>query len=448
MPKIALLLAMCLLICSCSPQQEKSFETETETESTTISETVVETSSESSAETTETYTTPITAETEYRSETELQRAVREAKTLSEWCDGQIYIDIDGDNFPERFDVSVSEMDSDIHIYGDLLFYNTDECVWRELPGGRFDCIISYPLYIYYDREYDEYFFIGDVGVYGGSYDKFIFTDSGIKEENFGGSWGFGYSHNEDGSIKSGVSFGRWGKHFYINESLDENDIDVFNKTLSGNYEIVMTVDLGQIIREYGYENSEEQFEIFVGDFADSPQPSEYKKPYKEKEKEYITIGGEEISLLSTYVYINGAVTDITEETFEELSQMPYLYGLRLSGGSIDLNGIEKLTGLRSLDLFADTVTNGEKAGELKELTVLSLSPDISDFSFVEHLDSVKVIEFGDTLDKPADFYAPMYKMKGLRYMLLSVWELLMTDEQTEHIRENAPWIDICTYKVG
>ena len=60
MPKIALLLAMCLLICSCSPQQEKSFETETETESTTISETVVETSSESSAETTEIHNMAIT----------------------------------------------------------------------------------------------------------------------------------------------------------------------------------------------------------------------------------------------------------------------------------------------------------------------------------------------------------------------------------------------------
>ena len=445
MQKFALLLAICLLLCSCSQGQEKTFETETE--SAAISETAVETSSESSAETTETYTAPVITETEYRDETELQRAVREAQPLWEWRDGRIYIDIDGDNFPERFDVNINELESDFYVYGNLYYYNTDECTWGFVYGYSF----LNPFYIYYDREYDEYFYIADVSEVGGAwYGKFIFTDTGIKEEDFGGSWGFGFSHNEDWSKKSGVSFGTLGKHFYFNESLyeGEDDIDTFNKAPGIDYEIALTFDIGQIIREYGYENSEKQFEIFVGDFADSPQPSEYKKPYKEKEEEYITIGGEEISLRSAYVYINGTVTDITEETFEELSRMPYLYGLSLSGGSIDLNGIEKLTGLRLLSLHADTVTNAEKAAELKELTVLRLSPDISDFSFVEHLDSVKVIEFGDTLDKPADFYAPMYKMKGLQYMLASVWERIMTDEQAEHIRENAPWIDICTYKVG
>ncbi|MCH5348176.1 MAG: hypothetical protein J1E40_02540 [Oscillospiraceae bacterium] len=60
MPKFALLLVICLLLCSCSPQQEKTFETETETENATISETVVETLPESSAETTETHTIVIT----------------------------------------------------------------------------------------------------------------------------------------------------------------------------------------------------------------------------------------------------------------------------------------------------------------------------------------------------------------------------------------------------
>ena len=66
MSKFALLLVICLLLCSCSREQEKTFETE----SATISETVIETSSESSAEATETHTTPIIAETETTTETE------------------------------------------------------------------------------------------------------------------------------------------------------------------------------------------------------------------------------------------------------------------------------------------------------------------------------------------------------------------------------------------
>lgn len=61
MPKIALLLVICLLLCSCFQGQDKTFETETETESATISETVVETLSESSAEA---HTTSIAAEIE------------------------------------------------------------------------------------------------------------------------------------------------------------------------------------------------------------------------------------------------------------------------------------------------------------------------------------------------------------------------------------------------
>lgn len=58
MPKFALLLIVCLLLCSCSHGQEKTFEAETE--SAAISETADEISSESSAETNETHTMAIT----------------------------------------------------------------------------------------------------------------------------------------------------------------------------------------------------------------------------------------------------------------------------------------------------------------------------------------------------------------------------------------------------
>ena len=67
MPKFALLLVVCLLLCSCSQGQEKTFETETE--SATISETSSETSSVSSAEATEIDATPIIAEKEITTET-------------------------------------------------------------------------------------------------------------------------------------------------------------------------------------------------------------------------------------------------------------------------------------------------------------------------------------------------------------------------------------------
>ena len=80
MSKFALLLVICLLLCSCSARQEETFEVES---ANAISETASEISSETSAGTTEAHTASIISETETTEETHTVSTVSETETTTE-----------------------------------------------------------------------------------------------------------------------------------------------------------------------------------------------------------------------------------------------------------------------------------------------------------------------------------------------------------------------------
>ena len=137
--------------------------------------------------------------------------------------------------------------------------------------------------------------------------------------------------------------------------------------------------------------------------------------------------------------------------------MPYLKALDICNYNefvFDLNGIEKLRGLRYLTLTGE-ITNAEKLSELDELTVLCINESaVADLSFLETLDSVEAIEFLSygyperTADGSADYYSPIYKMKNLKYLIVDIYENYIIEEQIAHIHENAPWINIVYYEIG
>lgn len=388
----------------------------------------------------------------YLGETDLDTALRNIGKLREYQSGRIFMDLDGDNFPEMCEVDK---------YGTAEWYRFD------IPDGewkRFVYLYSdTDLNLYYDKENDEYFYLfPDPGEYSIAYAVFkaSITEDGFKNyyeydyhNSFGDFDGYSKAHYDDESgeyiQEEYVYYGYINGKFFIEENSPDFYNNVFREAMS-EYELVNTVNVQKILDEHG--DMEQGFEIFMGDFADSPEPSEYKKPLREKsETDYITIGDQSIPMDSQWVSIYGR--DATEENFEKLSHMPRLTTLYISGYKYDeevnMAGISKLTGLGHLSIYTDAeIKNAAEIGKLKNLKVLRIPPYADDFSFLKDMDSLAVIEFGNTVDMPEDFFKPIYEMKNLHFLLVSCWDQNVTDEQMEHVSENAPQINIIYYKRG
>ena len=388
----------------------------------------------------------------YRGETELDRLLRKTGKIDpEYTKGRIFIDLDGDNFPEM-----------IHIDK----YGRAELKQFDIPSGRWEYIFHVysdtDLNLYYDKENDEYFYLytewaEQASVYyvtklNVTEDGFVWGDAslGMFEYHTKGHWD--ESGNEHTYItEKSVDFGYLdGKYF-----IGENDLDfenkVFREAMSG-YELVSSVNIQKIIDEYGDED--QLYEIVMSPFAGSPEPSPYKKPVHEKteEADYITIGEEKIPVDSQVVHLYAE--DVSEENFEKLSHLPRLTVLNIGARyypdstPIDLTGIDKLTGLGELSVFGTDIKNAAEIGKLTNLKVLRISADADDLTFLKAMDNLMVIQFSSTVDKPADFYKPIYGMKNLRYLFIDWWDLNITQEQEEHIAENAPHINAMYYKWG
>ena len=388
----------------------------------------------------------------FRGETDLDRLLRITGEIDpEYSKGRIFIDLDGDNFPEMINVG--------KYVKDFRRFNISEGTWEYILSIYAENALN----LYHDKKTDEYFYIYTESwesASGCSVYKLIITDDGFEWDHeclgqftyhSGGYW----NEEKNEYIRSAyVEFGYMNGRYFIGENDPDFENDAFKEAMS-EYELVNTVNIQKIIDEYGDED--QIYEIVMSAFSDSPEPSAYKKPLREKSEEYdfITIGERSIAMDSQAAHLSGE--EVTEENFEKLSHLPRLTTLSIGSGrydsndnEMDLTGIDKISGLAELSVYGYSakIKNASEIGKLKNLKVLYISPNADDLTFLTEMDNLLVIEFGNTMDKPADFYKPIYGMKNLRYLLMDWWDRNITQEQEEHITKNAPHINIMGYKWG
>ena len=175
MPKIALLLAVCLLLCSCSALQEKTFETETE--STTISEAAVETSSETSAET---HTTSIAAEIETAAETTAEADIEYGEYVYSPPQEVLGTHFYCEDVEEKITLqNASNEDFDIFdIFNDPEVEKAMHKAWAEnLPQEIVDDMIENPQFHKILHDVDK----NDIKITSMSYMKYDFNSDGIED---------------------------------------------------------------------------------------------------------------------------------------------------------------------------------------------------------------------------------------------------------------------------
>ncbi len=371
--------------------------------------------------------------------TVLETAIEAAGEIYEELEGRIFIDVNGDHFPERIDVRNASYGRDIILY----YFDPDNGKWTPLN----DCYIYPVMKICYDKENNEYFFAAhwkDIG--NTSYYKYDFTEYGFEQtDNFGN-----VKCMAGGEIlpESGVSdldtffyYGIVDGKFYTENS--ENGYEkILDEALSG-YEIVKTIDCDKIISENG------GGDIFIDEFADQPTRSGYANSPAKNKKEFITIGELEIPIDAASVCINNYdAGSITEKTFEKLSELPDLAELIINSADvIDISGIEKLTGLRSLEISTpEKVENLSKISGLKNLTVFSADYYIGDdIVLLENADSLTAFipHYMREEDMSANYFRPLYGLENLRYICVGYEGPIISEEQIRDIEENAPQIKIC-----
>lgn len=389
----------------------------------------------------------------FRGDNDMYKAMRAAPNRydKEYYSGRIFIDINGDKFPEM---------AEVYEYG-VHDYNY-EVYWYD--AGKNEWVFFWWVYnneninLYYDKDKDEYFYLlHEEGYEAGDcfYKKICtaeFPDYNYHDwydyiDHYWGNFD-GYSIGEhfygEYIVEEKVDFGTLDGKYYIGEN-EENFLQNAVRDAMSKYELVFSIDIAELVPP----KSDEPFEITVGELSDKPQASPYFSPNHEKEP-LVTIGDKVYTEDTYFVYLEGE--DVTPENFEKLSRLPKLTELYVGGGygdknSVDLSGIGVLTDLRQLRVWGD-VKNAKEIGKLKNLSVLMMSSNADDFTFLTDMDSLVVMEFDDTTDKPEDFYEPLYGMKNMRCLLLSTWDVNMTTEQYKHIKKNAPHIKIFMYKRG
>ncbi|MCH5194503.1 MAG: hypothetical protein J1F11_11110, partial [Oscillospiraceae bacterium] len=382
----------------------------------------------------------------YMHETDLEFLFRKKKSAVDiYCTMRIFIDLDGDDFPERVQII------DENIY--LSKFEISSGKWKQFVN---DVPIDTDIHLFHDRENDCYFYIYHKYLY--EYD-YIHKINITENEFIDGTIGR-YNSTSDHQIAINpkyisdkkIDFGYFNGTFFIEENAPDIAVYEMNEKMP-HCELISTINIQEIIDKYSNDhNGNTIYDILISSFSDSPQPSEYKKPLPENNE----------SETGTYsTSLSGVWID--EEHFEQLSHLPDLIYLHLIDfyvddddtsvgrgnhnsheyveSTIDLNGISKLSGLKCLEIETDNIINTSEIGKLNDLRMLIMEGDPDDISFLTDMDSLEAIEFTDLSDKPADFLAPLYGMKNLKYLIISR-RTLITDEQIAHISENAPWINI------
>lgn len=385
----------------------------------------------------------------FRGDNDMYKAMRAApKYNDKYFSGRIFIDINGDKFPEM---------AEVHEYGvrnysyEVYWYDAKESKWSHFWWFHDNESIE----LYYDKAKDEYFYLlREPGEEAGDYFFKNLCTADFSDDSFtswsssvGGFDGYYIGENFYGEyiVEEMVNFGTLDGKYYIGEN-EENFLQNAVGDAMSEYELVFSIDIAELVPP----KSDEPFEITVGDLSDKPQASPYFSQKHEREP-LVTIG-DRVYTEDTYcVYLEGEY--VTPENFEKLSRLPKLKELHVGDGrfgnknGVDLNGIGVLTELRQLSVWGN-VKNAKEIGKLKNLSVLYMSSSADDFTFLTDMDSLVVMEFDDTTDKPENFYEPLYGMKNMCCLLLSTWEKYMTTEQYKHIKENAPHIKIFMYKRG
>ena len=392
----------------------------------------------------------------FHNETDLEFLLRKTGDLNKNVYiGRIFIDLDGDNFPEMAKISPPkesewskrneltgkfEKFPDTPAYAHLKKFDILSGEWKEI----FDAPADTDLNLFYDRENDVYFYIyhrkSDIH-------KVCITENGFIDRTIGSytsTSNYQMAINQKYLSDKKLEFGFFNGKFFI----EENSPDIAVHEMKENFphcELISTVHIQEIIDKYS--NDSEMYELVMSPFADSPQPSEYKKPeYNDPEpapyskslkSDKITEKNFELLSLTPgpiYLHLRNFFED-------ELTADDEMYGYEYVERTIDLSGIGVLSGLEYLKIETDNIINTSEIGKLKNLRMLRINGNADDLSFLTDMDSLEAIEFTDLSDKPVDFLAPLYSMKNLKYLIVSQGTLI-TDEQIAHISENAPWINI------
>lgn len=385
----------------------------------------------------------------FRGDNDMHKAMRAAPKPSndKYYSGRIFIDINGDKFPEMINVDDYGEEGEHYYNSSIYRYDTGSNEW----------VLFWWLYngeninLYYDKANNEYFYLlHEQGYEAGDYfyKKICTADFSDAGEYIGSFDGYSIGEHFYGEyiLEEKVDFGSLNGKYYIGEN-EEDFLQNAVKDAMSEYDIVFSIDIAELIPQ----ESIMPFEITVGDLADTPQASPYFSQKQEREP-LVTIGDGVYTCTENTFMVHLKAEDATPENFEKLSRLPKLTTLNIGGrygdnDSVDLNGIGVLTNLRELHVWGD-IKNAKEIGELKNLSVLYMSSTADDFTFLTGMDSVVVMEFDDTTDKPEDFYEPLYGMKNMRCLLLSTWDDNMTAEQYKHIKKNAPHIKIFMYKRG
>lgn len=391
----------------------------------------------------------------YRDETDLEFLFRKASAFDRnGLEDKIFIDLNGDAFPEMVEIGYDDFD--------IRTFDLSLGTWK---GFIYEIPEESDLYLYHDKENDVYFYIYKEYWIGTNYiHKVSITENGFSNRTIGRYKSKG-GGKQNGQLTKEIDFGYFNGNFFIEANIPDICVYEMSENLP-HCELIRTVNIKDTVDKYS--NDSKAYRAVMDSFADRPQPSEYKKSLP-KEPESTVSGNIDIydkygrcySKVSINSYSASLESDeITEENFEKFSHMPNLIYLHLRSffdddyaedvGSgyrpsyeklyeertIDLIDISKLSGLEYLEVETDNIINASEIGKLKNLRMLRIDGNADDLSFLADMDSLEAIELHPCSDKPADFFAPLYGLKNLKYIIYA------TDEQAAHIAENAPWISI------
>ena len=414
----------------------------------------------------------------YRNETILDSAIRQAGRMAdrhdEYYSYRAYLtDVNGDDFPEMLYCHFYKYDGKYTEYPEALYcFNSEDRKWERAVSYGYE----YQLMFYRDKEAGKNMQIDiccnnevayvleaeayyENGRYGGKIgETSLFYPIGFYSDNEGYISMFECGGNFE-IYKSDI---RMYEEDWEND--EQNDFAEFIKSSmdSGRYEFLGEVSLDSLLKEGQEQRGEAEDRLVIwGDLADSPDPDNANFGIfvnrdnasgtdiaEVPDSSAISIGGRIYNEHSTFVYLEDE--DINAENFEKISRLPCITSLSLycddPEGVIDLTGIEKLENLRYLGIGQGKLRNTELLYDM-DIQWLSVSGAANDLSFMENLDSVRVLGVGNSLEKPADFYSAVSGMSSLEYIVESVWDINVTEEQHENIMSLRPDVKFCHYKV-
>ena len=362
----------------------------------------------------------------------------------------IFTDINGDDFPEMLSYPYGMGCKSFDVY----YYSVETDSW--LRSGSFDSDegLCYYTAIYRDRKNDSCFQLqlaeGDYTIAEYAV-KTMWNESGMFKEYVGySSLFFPVGHyGSDGF----VSYYRIGDRFetvvYSPEEFNSQKPWIDFRNMAEEYfsdcELLSEIDIADY---FDMLSSTDDMVIYDGEFADEPnvtQKQEYDLTRPER-KVIGEIGEQTIYEDDTALYIYDE--ELSYDDFRLLSQLPGLTALDIKKeGCVDLSGIELLKGLKCLNLYCDEYINTQCLSQLSELEWFMVNA-VPDMSFISDMDSVRVLEIYNTDDMPEDIFTPAYDMKGLEYLIVSMWNDNMTEEQEKNFMNKRPDVKLCFYKIG